>query len=187
MNKEQIRTLQNRIGVDPDGIWGPKSTKAAEDHLSDLMPKPNKWPKSDQASLRAFYGRPGDETNLVGLPVPDGVTVKYEGKQVATVRCHRKVSESLGRILKELSKVCPGVLMKYAGCYNNRSVRGGSTPSLHAYGAAIDFDPDTNGNHQHWPVGATMPIEVMEVFAKEGWLSAGAFWSRDAMHSQATQ
>ncbi len=187
MNKDQIRTLQNRIGVDPDGIWGPKSTKAAEDHLSDLMPKPSKWPKSDQASLRAFYGRPGDETNLVGLPVPEGVIMKYEGKQVATIRCHRKVEESLGRVMKELSKVCPAVLLKYAGCYNNRSVRGGSTPSLHAYGAAIDFDPDTNGNHQHWPVGATMPIEVMEAFAKEGWLSAGAFWSRDAMHSQATQ
>lgn len=186
MNKEQIRTLQNRIGVDPDGIWGPKSTKAAEDHLRDLMPKNNPWPKSDQASLRAFYGRPGDETNLVGLPVPDGIIVKYEGKQVATIRCHRKVAESLGRVLKELSKVCPSVLLKYAGCYNNRSVRGGSTPSLHAYGSAIDFDPDTNGNHQHWPVGATMPIEVMEAFAKEGWLSAGAFWSRDAMHFQAT-
>jgi hypothetical protein len=27
----------------------------------------------------------------------------------------------------------------------------------------------------------------MEEFAKEGWLSAGAFWSRDAMHFQATK
>jgi hypothetical protein len=32
-----------------------------------------------------------------------------------------------------------------------------------------------------------MPIEVMEEFAKEGWLPAGAFWSRDAMHFQATR
>jgi hypothetical protein len=32
-----------------------------------------------------------------------------------------------------------------------------------------------------------MPLEVMEMFAQEGWLSAGAFWGRDAMHSQATK
>jgi hypothetical protein len=65
-------------------------------------------------------------------------------------------------------------------------MRGGSTPSLHARGAAIDLDPDNNANKQHWPASATMPFAVMEAFAREGWLSAGAFWSRDAMHSQAT-
>jgi hypothetical protein len=32
-----------------------------------------------------------------------------------------------------------------------------------------------------------MPIQVMEEFAKEGWLAAGAFWGRDAMHFQATR
>jgi hypothetical protein len=28
---------------------------------------------------------------------------------------------------------------------------------------------------------------VMEFFAVGGWLSAGAFWGRDAMHFQATK
>jgi hypothetical protein len=79
------------------------------------------------------------------------------------------------------------VLEKYAGCFNNRAMRGGSLPSLHARGAAVDLDPDDNGNHIAWPTRATMPLEVMEAFAREGWLSAGAFWSRDAMHFQATQ
>jgi hypothetical protein len=32
-----------------------------------------------------------------------------------------------------------------------------------------------------------MPLEVMEAFAREGWLSAGAFWGRDSMHAQASQ
>lgn len=187
MNKDQIRSLQNRIGVDPDGIWGRLSTAAAKEHLQYLMPEPNPWPKSDQASLRAFYGAPGNENNLVGLPVPHGVVVKYEGKQVQTIRCHENVATSLGRVLVDLAKTCHGILLDYAGCYNNRSIRGGSTPSLHAYGAAIDFAPGTNGNHTHWPTGASMPIEAMECFAREGWLAAGAFWSRDAMHFQATR
>jgi hypothetical protein len=79
------------------------------------------------------------------------------------------------------------VIRRYFGCYVNRPIRGGSTPSLHARGAAIDFDANRNRNAQHWPVSATMPIEVMECFAREGWLCAGAFWSRDAMHFQATR
>jgi hypothetical protein len=66
-------------------------------------------------------------------------------------------------------------------------MRGGSLPSLHARGAAIDLDADNNGNHVAWPVRATMPLEVMEAFAREGWLSAGAAWLRDGMHFQATQ
>lgn len=187
MTKDQIKALQRHLGVEVDGIWGSKSTLAAKTHLRRLMPSPHPWPDSDQSSLREFYGRPGDESQLVGLPVPAGVVVHYEGKPVQTIRCHRKVSGSLGRVLFAISKVAPGILLEYSGCYNNRSVRGGSTPSLHAYGAAIDFAPDTNGNHAHWPTGATMPIEVMECFAREGWLSAGAFWSRDAMHAQATR
>ena len=66
-------------------------------------------------------------------------------------------------------------------------MRGGSLPSLHARGAAVDLDPDHNGNGTSWPTRAIMPLEVMEEFAKEGWLAAGAFWGRDSMHMQATQ
>jgi hypothetical protein len=32
-----------------------------------------------------------------------------------------------------------------------------------------------------------MPLEVMETFAREGWVSAGAFWGRDAMHHEAVK
>jgi hypothetical protein len=75
---------------------------------------------------------------------------------------------------------------KFFGTFVNRKMRGGSLPSLHARAAAIDFDANRNGNTTHWPTRAHMPLDVMEIFAREGWLSAGAFWSRDAMHFQAT-
>jgi hypothetical protein len=32
-----------------------------------------------------------------------------------------------------------------------------------------------------------MPIEAMEAFARVGWLAAGAFWNRDAMHYETTR
>lgn len=186
MNKSEIIALQKRVGTEPDGFWGPKSIAACQRHLRSFMPKSNPWPQSNQKSLQSFYGSPGDESQLINLNVSP-YNVKYEGKKVNTIRCHKKVADSLLRIIKDLYKINPDVLSKYAGVYNNRNMRGGSSPSLHARGAAIDLDPGKNGNSTSWPINASMPIEVMEAFSKEGWLSAGAFWGRDAMHFQATK
>lgn len=187
MTRDQIIDLQKRIGTTPDGIWGAKSIAACQAHLKALEPKVNPWPESTQAALQAFYGDAGDEEQLVNLNVA-AYGVRYDGKPVKSIRCHRRVASSLGRILAGLSAIQEGrdVLRRYAGCYNDRLMRGGLLPSLHARGSAIDLDPDTNRLRQAWPTSATMPIEVMEVFAAEGWTCAGAAWGRDAMHFQAT-
>lgn len=186
MNTAQIKAIQEKIGVAQDGFWGPKSIAAAQKHLRGLMPSPNPWPKSDQKSLTAFYGAAGDESKLVDLDVR-GLGIKYEGKSILRVRCHEKIAPALLRVLQRLAKSHPDILADYAGCFNNRSMRGGNLPSLHARAAAVDFAPDGNGNLVSWPVRASMPFEVMEEFAREGALAAGAFWGRDAMHFQFTQ
>jgi hypothetical protein len=187
MNKNQIIAMQQRIGTTPDGFWGPKSIAACQKHLRALMPSPNPWPGQSQAELGKFYGAAGDESQLVNLDVR-GLGLQYEGSAVKSVRCHTKVAASLKRILTAIAQGPHAwVLKEYAGVYNNRNMRGGSLPSLHARGAAIDLAPGTNGNKTSWPASATMPLEVMEEFAKEGWLSAGAFWGRDGMHHQATR
>jgi hypothetical protein len=187
MTPAQISALQERIGTTPDGFWGPKSIAACQAHLRALMPRDNPWPATYQASLTAFYGAPGDESRLVNLPVHD-LPVYYDGIRCKTIRCNAKVATTLRAILEDIAAGPHSLfLAHYAGCYNNRVMRGGSTPSLHARGAAIDLWPDNNGNHAHWPTAATMPLDIMEAFARRGWLSAGAFWSRDAMHFQATR
>ena len=186
MTSAQIKAMQEKIGVKPDGFWGPKSIDAVQKHLRNLMPRDNPWPNTDQASLTRFYGAAGDEDRLCDLIV-EGLGVKYVGEAVRTIRCNRKIAGSLLRIIKKLSLSHPYVLADYNGCYNNRSMRGGSLPSLHARGAAIDFLAGENGNKTSWPAKATMPLEVMEIFAIEGVLSAGAFWGRDAMHAQWTR
>lgn len=186
MNRDQIIEMQRRIGTIPDGFWGPKSIAAVQSYLRSLMPANSPWPGTSQGELIEFYGAAGDESKLVPVNVA-GLGVKYDGQDTSTIRCHRKCAESLRRVIAALSKSHPEILAQYAGCFNNRPMRGGTTPSLHARGAAIDFDPDTNGNHTSWPVVATMPLAVMEAFAREGWIAAGAFWGRDAMHFQATK
>lgn len=185
MNRESIIEIQEKVGTEPDGFWGPKSIAACQRYLRGLMPSPNPWPETDQSSLTAFYGRAGDESKLVNLPAP--VAMEYEGVRIQTIRCHNRVAESLSRALTAAYAVAPEVVRVYDGCYNNRPMRGGSTPSLHARGAAIDLSAEFNGNHVSWPTAARMPFSVMEAFAREGWLSAGAFWGRDAMHFQATE
>ena len=186
MTKSEIIEVQMSVGTAPDGVWGPKSAEACRKHLLALMPAKNPWPKPDEKSMVAFYGRHGQEYDLVGVDVT-GLGVKYEGKTVATIRCHRLVADSLKRVLTEISKGSAAwVLAQYAGCYNDRPMRGGSRPSKHAWGAAIDLAAGTNGLKQAWPTQSTMPLAAMEAFAREGWTAAGAFWGRDGMHFEAT-
>jgi len=187
MTRAQIIAMQDRIGATQDGFWGPRSIAACQRHLRALMPKDSNWPGTSQAALQGFYGSAGDESKLQNLDVA-GLGVCYDGKPVKTIRCHERVADSLLRVIVDLE--CgphAAILATYAGVYNNRPMRGGSLPSLHARGAAIDLSPDTNRLSQSWPVSATMPLEIMEAFAREGWLAAGAFWGRDAMHFQATR
>ena len=187
MQYHQIIELHKRIGTTPDGFWGEKSIAKCREYMESLMPKDHPWPTSDQASLTKFYGRAGDESMLVNLDVHD-LGMRYDGRDVKTLRCHHKVAPSLRRILE---KIAAGphawVLKKYAGVYNYRPMRGGSLPSMHARGAAIDLAYDTNGNREHWPSRSDMPIEVMEIFAREGWKNLGWAIGRDAMHSQASR
>ena len=187
MTKAQIIALQTRIGTTPDGIWGDVSTAACQRHLRALMPTPHPWPTADESSVIRRFGEPGDEEQLVNLPVI-GLGVKYAGQPVRSIRCHRLVADSLLAAITEIAdSPAAWILGEYAGCYNVRPMRDGSRLSKHAWGIAIDFAPASNGLRTHWPRAATMPIEAMEAFAKRGFLSAGAFWSRDGMHFEATR
>lgn len=178
--------MQVRVGATPDGFWGPLSIAACQKHLCSLMPSPNPWPKPTQTALTAFYGDPGDSRHHTQIDVT-GLGLRYDGKPVSHITCHKKVAAPLLRVLREIAaSPFRWVLAEYNGCYANRPMRGGRLPSLHARAAAIDLLASKNGNKTSWPARANMPLEVMEMFAKEGFKSAGAFWGRDAMHHEGT-
>jgi hypothetical protein len=191
MNQQEIQSMQVRVGTEPDGFWGPKSIAACQRHLRAMMPRPNPWPYANQSSLRAFYGQPGDESQLVKLTFP--YPMFYEGRRVVSTRCHRKVHDSLLRVLTSIGRsygTRRDVMEEaedYGGVFNFRLKRGGTSYSLHAFGAAIDLDADDNTYKDSWPLQSDMPLEIIEMFAREGWISGGAFWGYDAMHFQATQ
>ena len=186
MTHAEIQSIQAKIGTTPDGFWGPKSVAACQKYLRSLMPNPHPWP--EQSRVAEFFGAPGDESKHAVVNV-EGLKIAYEGVVVKTIRCHKKIQHALLRVFDAISETPEGrnILAHYDGCYNNRAMRGGTAKSMHAWAIAVDFDAGNNGNHTHWPTAATMPFSVIEAFSREGFLSAGAFWSRDAMHFQATQ
>jgi hypothetical protein len=187
MTSAQIKKMQTRIGTTPDGFWGPKSIAACQAHLSRLMQEANPWPRPNVAALAESFGEPGDESNLVAVSV-DGLGVEYDGTPVRSIRCNKRVAASLARVLAKIAQSEHSAILKeYAGVFNFRKKRGGTSFSLHAYGAAIDLDPGNNGMRDSWPMRSTMPLEVIEMFATEGWKSGGAWWGYDAMHFETTR
>lgn len=194
MNKSAIQEIQQRIGTVADGAWGPKSSAACQAYLRRLMPTPHPFPA--QAKVTEFYGRhgePGGHTPPVkAIILP--FLVFYEGTPVRVLRPHEKAADSLLRVFERLAEAYPtealrhaAGILNYDGLYNPRAMRGGSNWSMHAWAIAIDLNAGSNGNTTPWPTASTMPLLVMECFAREGWMSAGGFWNRDAMHFQATQ
>jgi hypothetical protein len=184
-----IKAIQQKIGVDPDGAWGPESIKAAQKYLLDLMPQPHPFPT--RQNIESFYGPPGKPpTYRIRLPFP-----LYSGRnEITFLHPHEKCADSLLRVFENLAEIYPthqarrdaGILV-YNELYNPRKTKSSSSWSAHAWAIALDLDCDFNGTYTHWPARATMPFAVMECFAREGWLPAGPFWSRNAMHFQATQ
>lgn len=188
MTRAQIIAIQRKVGTIPDGFWGPKSIAACQKYLRAIMPLPNPAPATDQLSLTRAYGKPGDTSKHQVIDVK-GLGVKYEGKSVLRINVNSAAADSLLAALKELSTFPEGraALAQYAGVYNNRPMRGGSLPSLHARAAAIDLAPIGNGLHTAWPTRASMPFSVIETFARHGWKSAAAWWGRDSMHFERTR
>ncbi len=193
MTREEIIRTQKRIGTEPDGFWGPKSTARCQEYLRSMMPVPNRFPA--QSRVTEFYGPHGEPDGytppqkIIELPF----TIFFEDNPVTKLRPHEKCADSLLRVFERLAVMFPthdsrerAGILTYDGLYNPRRMRGSSAWSMHSWAIAIDFNAEYNGNFEHWPTRAVMPIEVMECFSREGWTSAGAFWSRDAMHMQAT-
>jgi hypothetical protein len=152
------------------------------------------WPL--QRDCNKFYGNPRgkngsasaawESANLTLVKCP--WVLRYDGKPVKGLRVHKKVAESLQRVLAaiwervgrkqaEIDRIGMSI---YGGGYNFRLMRGGSNLSMHSWGCALDFDPARNGMGDTTP---NMDLRVVEEFEREGW-EWGGHW-KDGMHFQA--
>lgn len=145
-----------------------------------------------QSAVSSFYGQPGENQAMLVLPFPmrlawdlDAVVTKFS--------CHEKVREALEYVF-ELTLGHYGIeqirmmrLDLFGGCLNVRSMRGGSSLSMHAWGIAWDMDPDRNqlrwGRDKATLDGAIYDFYWSLVYAT-GAISLGREKNYDWMHSQ---
>lgn len=102
------------------------------------------------------------------------------------------VARALEDISSELDDL-PNDLVKYllplTGTYNCRKVAGSSAKSMHAYGAAVDINIKyanywrwASGNREqlHWR--NKIPIQIVRIFEKHGFIWGGYWYHYDTMH-----
>lgn len=193
-----------------DGRWGPQTDFAAEslayllEHGAQpepwrrdlaVIPNPNRWPSRAEAELINYYGEPGANQTRLELPYP--LRLAWEKRTVVnSLSCHKLVRPSLERVFARqlthfgLEKIRELRLDLYGGCLNVRQERGGNQWSTHAWGIALDFDPDRNQLKWGRDRAAFARPEYEEwwqIWEDEGWVSLGRSKNYDWMHVQAAR
>lgn len=147
--------VQAKCGVAQDGKAGKKTACAVLEKLNSKKEvKPNSCKfvaprKEDIRSGKSCYGKAGDESNLVSIVPP--YQLYFDTTPVKTIRVHKLIASAVEEALKlvlhtyGLSRIKELKLDKFDGCFNNRSVRGGTSTSMHAWGIAIDWYASANG------------------------------------------
>lgn len=208
-----IQILAKEKNIDTgevDGLWGPSTAFAFESLVHFLkygsnpkiwrpdepmaIPNPNQWPKQNEQSLNAYYGPPG-ESQLTNLILPYPHRLSWDVKTVVNkIRCHKKVKESLERVLSQvvnhygIEEIKRLRLDIWGGCYALRAKRGGSSPSTHSWGIAMDYDPDRNQLKWGGERASLARPEFeawWQIWESEGWVSLGRSRNFDWMHVQA--
>ena len=210
------QTILNALGFEAgvvDGWFGHNSNEAriawasARAGTSAAVPRQaspsavsGKLAKVDlprQRECAAFYGEPGTaaiEARMTYARLPFEMRIDWNLRQrTARLRVHEKCAPSLVLALtaafaeygedrfRELG------LDRYAGGFNPRRMRGGSSWSMHAYGCAIDIYAAPNALRMRCPEALFCGPEYrpfLDIMEDHGWLPAIRLWGGDAMHFQ---
>jgi hypothetical protein len=149
-----------------------------------------------QQNMEATFGPAGGLDCTAGEVIPAyPMFIAWDKKQsVKKIRCHKKVASSLAGILLDIKDAYTDEEIKlygfdlFGGCFNYRNKKGGSTLSVHAYGAAVDINPDKN--QFKWDANDALFAKkeckkFIDIFYKYGWISLGRERNFDWMHFQA--
>jgi hypothetical protein len=139
------------------------------------------------------YGVPSKNPNyLTTLNLPYPMRLSWDKNiKVNKIQCHKLVADKLGKIFTELlevygyDKIVELGIDLFGGCFNFRVMRGGTEPSRHSWGIAIDLDPERN---QLKETSATARFarqeykRMIDIFYKYGFVSLGREKNYDWMH-----
>lgn len=153
----------------------------------------NNWPRQDR--VRDVFGNPGGPqctSGIVQLPLP--FVIAWDTRQtVRSFRCHEMVAAPLTRIFsqavahygtKQFEELRLNV---FGGCFNHRTMRGGSALSMHSWGIAVDLDPERNQlrwGRDRASLAASVYNPFWSIVESVGAVSLGRVANRDWMHFQ---
>lgn len=138
-----------------------------------------------EAFFQKMYGSSAKEVeaNLVTIKwMPKSTNLSVKITKVNGVDTQlAKVSEELDNLPADLKKY----VTKTAGTFNWRPIAGTKLMSMHSYGIAIDINTKYS---DYWQWNKNMkyvnkiPMEIVEIFEKHGFIWGGKWYHYDTMH-----
>lgn len=202
--KAATEAFQRSVGLRVDGIPGPatqaklfaESAPVDRDVDPPTAEPPHAkpiWPR--QADVPSFYGAVGTNQTTLHLPFP--MRIAWEpAKVISKFSVHTKVHDSAQRALDRIGQTYSAAeratlgIDLWGGCLNVRPMRGGSRYSMHAWGIAIDFDPERNQlkwGRDRARLAHPDADAFWQAWEAEGWVSLGRLRNFDWMHVQAAR
>lgn len=209
-----LTAFQRARGINPSGKADKETVAALRFSASRVSPAvlddiPNRnitqttdgrggpWPM--QRDCTAIFGDPQREVpdRLVMVAVPWDCRAAWNTSlRITRLRLHEKVADSAQRCLDRIHRTFGQGdrhrlgLDLCGGSYAKRRMRGGSSWSMHAYGVAIDWDPERNALATHAPDARLSHDDARpfwDIWQEEGWVSLGRARDYDWMHVQAAR
>ncbi len=188
--KTSLRRIQRKIGVEADGYLGWQTLNALHEALG--ISTPPLWPTQQEVrSGASIFGPAGKEDVLVN--VLPAYQLFYEGKPVRSIRVHtliaRHVQDALREVLAHYGE--EGIrrlgLNDYGGSYACRNTSRGNSLSMHAWGIALDFAPQSNAYSTRAPRASLSHPDCSawwDIWESHGAVSLGRECGYDWMHLQ---
>jgi LysM repeat protein len=121
---------------------------------------------------------------LARAPLPFPIALSWDPTtNVRSICCHRKLAKKFQEVFAEIERRgLSGKVRTYGGCFNVRAKRSGSKLSTHAWGIAVDLNPETNMMGRE----GDMPAGIVAAFKRSGFLWGGDWKGagKDPMHFQ---
>lgn len=154
------------------------------------------WPR--QSDIIRFFGQAGGPQCTAGkVDLPFSMRIAWDKEStIQSFSCHEEVAVPMERVYRSIaSNYSPEDIIRhgfdlFGGCYNYRKKRGGNTLSTHAFGIAVDHDPERNQlrwNHDRANLARFEMTAFWEAWEAEGFLSLGRARDFDWMHVQAAK
>ncbi|WP_027381883.1 M15 family metallopeptidase [Epilithonimonas caeni] len=149
---------------------------------------------TSQYILKYGVPTPNGTGYLTTIELPFPLRIAWDKKtSVKKLTCHKAIAEPLKAVFADLLKAYGYEKIKelgidlFGGCFNFRQMRGGSNYSVHAWGLAIDLDPERNQLKETSKTARFARPEykqMIDIFYKNGFVSLGREKNYDWMHFQ---